>query len=94
MITVKEGTPSDDDLERLSQKIPEHWKQLGRRLKIEEARLTGFHKQYEEYSEKAYQMLLHWKRKEGSDATYQVLHDALVHPLVSRKDLAGEICGA
>ncbi|XP_078366217.1 uncharacterized protein LOC144650420 [Oculina patagonica] len=89
---VKEGSPSDDDLEKISQKIAERWKQLGRRLKIEEARLTAFHKENEEYSENAYQMLLHWRQRDGSAATYQVLHDALVHSLVSRRDIAEEIC--
>ena len=92
-ITVKEGKVSDEDLQRLSQKIAANWKQLGRRLKIEESRLIAFHKENEEFSEKAYQMLLHWKQRDGSAASYQVLHDALTHSLVSRRDLAEEICG-
>ncbi|XP_078366275.1 uncharacterized protein LOC144650461 [Oculina patagonica] len=92
VLTVKEGQPNEEVLEKLSQKIAAGWKPLGRRLKIDEARLTAFHKENEEYSEKAYQMLLHWKRRDGSAATYQVLHDALVHPHVSRRDLAEEIC--
>ena len=33
-------------------------------------------------------MLLHWKAREGSAATCMVLHDALCHRLVMRKDLA------
>ena len=37
-------------------------------------------------------MLLHWKRREGEEATYLVLHDALCHDLVDRKDLANNIC--
>ena len=41
-------------------------------------------------------MLLYWKRREGekqpTKATYLVLHDALSHPFVARKDLAEEIC--
>lgn len=93
MIAVKEGTPSEEDLERLSQKILDVWKPLGRRLKIDESKLTAFHKENEEYAEKAYQMLLHWKRREGSAATYQVLHDALCDPLVDRPNLAEKFCG-
>ena len=30
-----------------------------------------------EYSEKIYKMLLHWKERNGTAATYTVLHDAL-----------------
>ena len=92
VIVVKEGTPSDEELETLSQLIAESWKPLGRRLGMNESRLMAFHKDNEEYSEKAYQMLLFWKRREGSAATYQVLHDALCHSLVNRRDLAEEIC--
>ena len=33
-------------------------------------------------------MLLYWKRRDTSGATYQVLHDALCHSLVNRRDLA------
>ena len=36
-------------------------------------------------------MLLHWKRREDEEATYLVLHDALCHDLVDRKDLANNI---
>ncbi|KAL9978803.1 hypothetical protein ACROYT_G016367 [Oculina patagonica] len=87
---VKEGSPSNEEIEKLSQRIAVHWKILGRRLNIEEATLTAIHKENEEYSEKAYQMLLQWKKRYGSAATYQVLHDALAHILVNRKDLAEE----
>ena len=92
VIIVKGGTPSDEELETLSQLIAEGWKPLGRRLGMNESKLTAFHKDNDEYSEKAYQMLLFWKRREGAAATYQVLHDALCHSLVNRTDLAEEIC--
>ena len=36
-------------------------------------------------------MLLHWKGRNGSAATYTVLHDALCHPLVNRTDLAEQL---
>lgn len=92
MFVVKVGVPSDEELEWLSQEIAEGWKPLGRRLSIKDSKLTGFHKENEEYSEKAYKMLLHWKQREGSNATYQVIHVALCHYLVKRKDLAEELC--
>lgn len=71
--------------------IAEVWKSLGRRLGINEARLTGFDKE-NKYSEKPYQMLLHWMNREGSSATYKLLYDALCHELVNRKDLAEKLC--
>lgn len=91
MFVVKVGVPSDEELEWLSQKIAKGWKPLGRRLNIDESKLTGIHKENEEYSEKPYQMLLYWKEREGSNATYQVIHDALCHYLVERKDLAEKL---
>ena len=88
---VKQGVPSDEDLERLSRKL-EKWKRVGRRLKIEEGSLTAFDNEDNDFSEKIYKMLLHWKRRDSSAATYTVLHDALCHRLVNRTDLAEEIC--
>ena len=94
ILSVKNGTPSDEDLEELSQQIGKSWKPLGRRLQFTEAELIAFHKEnQDEYShEKAYQMLLRWKSRDGKDATYQVLYDALGHKLVKEKRLAEEIC--
>ena len=90
MFLVKQGVPSNGDLEWLSQKL-ERWKIVGRRLKIEEARLTSFDIENDTRSEKIYEMLLHWKERNGSAATYMVLHDALCHPLVNRGDLAEQL---
>ena len=90
MFLVKQGVPSDEDLEWLSQKL-EKWKTVGRRLEIEEARLTAFDNENRECSEKIYKMLVHWKERNGSTATYTILHDALCHPLVKRTDLAEQL---
>ena len=49
---VKQRVPSDKDLERLSQKL-DKWKTVGRRLEIEEARLTAFDNENREWSEKS-----------------------------------------
>jgi len=90
--TIKKGGPSLEELEDLAGCIAEAWKTLGRRLKFDESQLTGFHKENEEYSEKAYKMLLAWKQINASAATYRVLHDALCHNLVRRRDLAEKFC--
>ena len=92
-IIVKEGSPSNEELETLSQKIGEGWKPLGRRLNMNDSKLIAFHKENEEYTEKPYKMLLFWKQRESSAATYQVLYEALCHRLVNRRDLAEDICG-
>ena len=58
MFVVKQGVPSDEDLERLSQKL-EKWKTVGRHLEIVEARLTAFNNENMEWSEKICKRLLH-----------------------------------
>ena len=60
---------------------------LGRRLQFEEPQLTEFDKDNEAWSEKALAMLMTWKERDGSDATYQVLHDALCHEYVEPGEL-------
>ena len=61
---VKEGVPRKKDLQWLSQQL-EEWKPVGRRLKIEEARLTAFDNEDKRHSEKIYKMLLHWKGRKA-----------------------------
>ena len=58
IFVVKQGVPSGEDLERLSQKL-EKWKTVGRHLEIVEARLTAFNNENIEWSEKIYKRLLH-----------------------------------
>ena len=90
---VKEGSPENDDLERLANQIIDEWKKLGRRLLAsDEALLKALDKDNDGCSEKAYQMLLAWKAAKGSDATFRVLHDALCHDIVNRRDLAEKFC--
>ena len=90
---MKEGSPSDLELECLAVSIAEKWLPLGRRLGFEEGELTGFVKDKQEYREKAYAMLLAWKHRKGEGATYQVLKEALCHEkLVGRTDLADKFC--
>ena len=91
MFLVKQGVPSDEDLEWLSHKL-ENWEELGRRLGIDDATLTAFDDDYNKKRKKIYKMLRHWKKKDGSAATYKVLHDALCHEFVKRTDLAEELC--
>ena len=87
LFLVKNGTPSEDDLERISHELG-NWRVLGRRLHFREATLTKIDNEHMSLRDKGFRMLLDWKRREGSAATCMVLHDALCHTLVMRKDLA------
>ena len=88
--SLMEDSPNVDVLEHLSKKVSNDWRTLGRRLTFQEAELEEFDNDNQQISEKAYAMLLAWKQKGGSAATYSVLNQALCHPYVNRKDLAEE----
>ena len=65
-----------DELEVLDRDIGDKWKILGRRLKVpEELEIIGA--QYENLTEKGFQMLKHWTQKRGSSMTNRVLSGAL-----------------
>lgn len=57
--SVKNGKPSDEELETISRNISVDWKPLGRRLKFKEPELDAFDENHKEFTEKPYQMLLH-----------------------------------
>ena len=77
----------------MANQIINEWKKLGRRLlESDEALLDAIDKDNDKCSEKAYKMLLKWKAAKGSAATFRVLHDALCHCLVDRRDLAEQFC--
>ena len=83
---VKEGIPSNDELEHLSVEVDD-WGKLGRRLGFTPAELTALHKDKEKWSEKAFAMLMKWKEKKASSATYRCLYDALSHELMNRREM-------
>ena len=91
-VSIKSGAVDNDDIEGLSEKLGNSWEKLARRLKFNEAEITGFHKENEEYAKKPLKMLQKWKAQHHSDATYEVLYQALTHKFVARKDLANEFC--
>ena len=81
----------NDELKLLSFKI-ENWRALARRLDIVDASIVAHDKEKENVNEKVYSMLMKWKDREGSGATYRVLYDTLCHSLVNRRDLAYKLC--
>ena len=91
-LIVKQGTPTEDELEELGAKIETKWIKLGRRLGIKDEMLQEIRQAHDELSERGYYMLKCWKQKQGSDATYRNLCEALKHDLVKRQDLAEQFC--
>lgn len=89
---MKAGIPSNDVLESLSTQLGDNWKKLGRRLSFTDAELSAFRTGNYGMAEEARRMLVRWKQKEGSEATYQVLYDALTHEFVSCRLLAETFC--
>lgn len=86
--SVKEDVPTDYEIDCLSFKISRCWLRLGRRLEFTPAQMEGFDYDNGRVVEKAYSMLLAWKQREGSQATYRVLSEALCD--IGRRDLGQE----
>ena len=91
MQRIKDGVATNDQLELLAIQI-KNWRPLARRLGFLEKEMAKFDKGTENVSETVYTMLIAWKQREGSRATFRVLHDALCHPLVNRQDLVYKFC--
>ena len=81
-----------EELEGLSLKLGENWKKLGRRLGFDEAAIINFDHGNRKLADKAFEMLLAWKQREGLNAFHEVLYDALCHNFVQCKLLAEEFC--
>ena len=88
---IKTGSPSDYELEGLSNRITK-WEALGRRLGFTDDELVPFDRDNREFTNKIFKMLLAWKQREGSRATYEVLYNALCHEYVMCRSLAEIFC--
>ena len=89
---VKTKGPSDDKLEDFSLQLGDKWEELGRRLGFNQAEITNFNELERQPKKKALNMLMNWRQKEGSNATYKVLYDALCDKKVQCKLLAEQFC--
>ena len=90
LFLVKHGIPTNDDLAWISLQLRK-WREVGRLLQIEEESLKNIDQRRRRITDKGYLMLQHWKERDDLAATYMVLHDALCHLLVDRRDLAEEL---
>ncbi|XP_071842525.1 uncharacterized protein [Apostichopus japonicus] len=78
---------TNDTLKDLSGKISKEWKDVGRNLGLDDSKLNNLERDYinQGHKEIAYQMLLTWKQRSGSQATYRVLGESL--KAAGRRDL-------
>ena len=80
------------ELEHLSVEIGNSWKSLASLLLFDHEEMLYIDAENLRMPGKAYRMFLGWKAQYASAASYRVLHDALCHPLVNRRDLAEKFC--
>ena len=88
----KTGVPSEEELLDLSLELEAKWKNLARALGIWEADIEAVDEENRQVVEKCYNLLLFWKHRCGSRATYEVLEAGLCHGVVLRRDLAEKYC--
>ncbi|KAM7446398.1 hypothetical protein ABFA07_005242 [Porites harrisoni] len=88
----KTGVPSEEELLDLSSELGAKWKNLARALGIREADIEAVDEENRQVVEKCYNLLLLWKHRCGSRATYEVLEAGLCHGVVLRRDLAEKYC--
>lgn len=89
----------NDDLKRLALKLKDSWRAVARRLGFKEAEIQKFQGLHvpsfdinRTEAKEQLNMLLEWKRRRRSKATYKVLYNALCHKSVKREDLAARFC--
>ena len=80
------------DLELLSVELGTSWESLALILHFRPAEIETLDYDNKNLRQKGFKMLMAWKQREGSDATYQVLHHALSRRLVGRRDLVERFC--
>jgi len=90
---IKKGAPTEQELQRLAEEIPEDWKRLGRAVGLKEKHLKIIEiDNPDDVFERALATLFKWKEKQGQEATYQKLATALDDELVQRRDLVETFC--
>ena len=89
---IKDGVPTDRDLQLLSRNLVDCWKDLARCLGLKEPDITAIHDENQKLKERALKMLLQWRANYGPGATYRVLYDALCDECVGQKELAQKYC--
>ena len=86
---LKEGTPSDFELQVLAGMISAKWMNLGSLLNIPQDVLDEIDAEEEN---KPYEMLRSWKYARASAATYDDLYKAFCHKTVGLNNVAKLFC--
>ena len=89
IVAFKDGKPGDLELNKLGGKIGAEWNTLGLHLGIGQDVLDRIDTNEKE---KAYRMLLHWRKTTSSNTLYRDLYCALCQDEVGRNNLAKEFC--
>ena len=89
---IKDGVPTDRDLQLLSRKLVQCWKGLARCLGLGESDIAAIHVENQKLKERALKMLLQWRAYYGPGATYRVLYAALCDECVGQTELAQKYC--
>ena len=88
---LKQGRPSDNDLNELAGKIAVNWKMLGLYLGVSQDVLDDIETNYGK--ERPYAMLLRWRNTTTSTELYRDLYYAMRHHRVLLDNVAREFCG-
>ena len=89
VVALKEGKPSDRELDELAGKIAAKWETLGIHLCISQDVVEGI---AANAKDKPHQMLLHWRNTTTSATPYGDLYQALCHNRVGLNNVAREFC--
>lgn len=88
-----EGCVSEGDLQNISLKVQRKRKRVGRALGLDDDNLDVIEEEHrDDISEQSYQILLKWKRKSGTEATYHALARALCDRTVMMKHVLDGYC--
>ena len=91
-VLIKEGCPSEKELNTMARSVTNEWKQLGRLLLRNNNAVDIIDQDKNEVVEKTIAMFERWTQQNASNATYKQLYDALVDETVSRADMAQKYC--
>ena len=76
---IKKFVSMDFIFSEISEELGHVWERLGRHLLKRECLVRNIDKDFNNVEEKAFQVLLRWKREQGPEATIEVLMASLVH---------------
>ena len=89
---LRTGKVSDNDIVAISNELGTKWIWVGRLLGLEDTELDDIRENNGSVYECSHTMLLSWKQRSTSQATYEWLAQALRHTAVSKDLIAQKYC--